>query len=156
VEVLKRCGIKTFHLTDIEEFLKTEEAVPRPEHLNDGHVPLQDVVLWYLRTYIEGIRDYQTVVLLMATNPWITSHDVDKAYSTYRSCPHSHGFSIVRSYNAQTAEENGLYIMDIDYILSNSFSYDVYTGMTIAPGIEIHTKKEYDIAKKSLENPTDS
>ena len=151
VKELQKCVENVVHLTDIEDFLSMEESIERPSHLNDGHIPLQDVVLWYLRTYVEGVKAYKTVILLMATNPWITSHDIDKGLSTFNNNPHAHGFNIIRSYNAQTSEENGLYIFDIDYALSNDYNYDVHTGMVIAPGLEIHNKKEYDIAKKTLE-----
>jgi len=152
VEVLKHCVRDVVHLTDIEEFLSEETSKERPEYLNDGHVPLQDVVLWYLKNYVDGVKDYKTVVLLMPTNPWITPHDVEKAILIYGMSK----FSVLRSYNAQTSEENGLYIMDIDYILSNDYSYDVHSGAVICPGIEIHTKKDFNIAKESLENTTDS
>jgi CMP-N-acetylneuraminic acid synthetase len=147
VEVLKHCVRDVIHLTDIEEFLKEKESMKRPEHLNDGHVPLQDVVLWYLKNHVDGKKDYSSVVLLMPTNPWITPHDVEKAVLNYNMSK----FSILRSYNAQTSEENGLYIMDINYILSNDYSYDVHTGAVICPGLEIHTEKDYEIAKRSLE-----
>jgi len=152
VDVLKQCVRDVVHLTDIEDFLKEEGSIERPEHLNDGHVPLQDVVLWYLRNYVDGVKDYNTVVLLMPTNPWITPHDVEKAILTYSMSK----FNVLRSYNANTGEENGLYILDIDYALSNDYSYDVYTGAVFCPGIEIHTKKDYNIAKESLEDIIDS
>jgi len=152
VEVLKQCVRDVIHLTDIEEFLSEKESMKRPEHLNDGHVPLQDVVLWYLKNYVDGKKDYKNVVLLMPTNPWITPHDVEKAILNYGMSK----FSVLRSYNAQTSEENGLYIMDIDYILSNDFAYDVHTGAVICPGNEIHTEKDYNIAKRSLEANEDT
>jgi CMP-N-acetylneuraminic acid synthetase len=151
VEVLKQCVRDVVHLTDIEEFLNEKESMKRPEFLNDGHVPLQDVVLWYLKNYVDGKKDYKSVVLLMPTNPWITPHDVEKAIINYGMSK----FSVLRSYNAQTSEENGLYIMDIDYVLSNDYSYDVHTGAIICPGVEIHTQKDYEIARSSLEeNPS--
>ena len=150
VEVLKSCVRDVIHLTDIEEFSKEKESHGRPEHLNDGHVPLQDVVLWYLRNYVDGVKNYDTVVLLMPTNPWITPHDVEKAILTYDMSK----FTVLRSYNSCTGEENGLYIMDIDYILSNDYSYDVHSGAVFCPGIEIHTKKDYNIAKENLEQNT--
>lgn len=148
VEQLTTLGIDTVHLTDIEEFLSREESIERPEHLNDGHVPLQDVVVWYLREYVENVKDYKTVILLMATNPWITYHDIEKAYMTYDSIGHN---TILRSYNAQTGKENGLYIFGIDYVLSNDYHYDVHSGCCICQGIEIHNRKDYNIAKKTLE-----
>jgi CMP-N-acetylneuraminic acid synthetase len=147
VEVLETCVRDVVHLTDIEEFLSEKNSVERPDHLNDGHVPLQDVVLWYLKNHVDGKKDYSSVVLLMPTNPWITPHDVEKAILKYGMSK----FSVLRSYNAQTSEENGLYIMGINYVLSNDYAYDVHTGAIICPGIEIHTQKDYEIAKRSLE-----
>ena len=148
VEQLKAIGLDTVHLTDIEEFLCEENAIRRPENLNDGHVPLQDVVVWYLREKVEGIKNYKTVVLLMATNPWITYHDIEKALMTYLAGDQK---TILRSYNASTGEENGLYIMDVDYVLSNDYHYDVHTRAIFAPGMEIHTAKDFKIARESLE-----
>ena len=119
-DVLSTCIKNVVHLTDIEEFLKEKDSISRPEHLNRDDTPLPDVVLWYLRK-ISGEKDYNTVILLMPTNPWITPHDVEKAISIY-----VHGkFRMLRSYSPLTYAENGLYIMDVDYMLSNAFVYDV-------------------------------
>jgi hypothetical protein len=46
--------------------------------------------------------------------------------------------------------------MGINYVLSNDYAYDVHTGAIICPGIEIHTKKDYEIARRSLEDNPDS
>lgn len=135
------------HLTDIEQWWDQENTYSRPEYLNYGNVPVQDVVRWFLFEHIEGKKDFETVVMLFPTNPFITPHDVEKALNLYNNGD----FNIIRSYNALTGGENGLYIYDIDYFLSNDYRYDVFTGAIILPGIEIHTKSDYLAAKKALE-----
>ena len=144
---LRKCIKDVVHLTDMEEFLSDPGSIKRPSWLNHGAVPLQDVVFWYLDG-LEDKKKYDTVCLLMVTNPWITSHDIEKAITRYRETKSN----ILRSYNTLTGEENGLYIFDIDYVLANEYVYDVHTSMVIVPGIEIHTEKEYNIAKKTFES----
>ena len=117
----------------------------RPERLNYDNVPLQDVIKWYCRLYGWGYAD--TVVVLMPTNPWIEKEDIQKALLLYDTGK----FNILRSYSSETASENGLYVIDIDYLLGNDYSYDVFTGGFVCPGIEIHTKEDYKLARRSLE-----
>lgn len=134
------------HLTDIKEFYGEDGAYARPERLNQDNVPLQDVVKWYFGSTL-AFHVYDTIVLLMPTNPWIEKEDIQKALLLYDKGK----FNILRSYNSETSTENGLYVIDIDYLLDNDYSYDVHTGGIMCPGFEIHTEEDYNLAKQCLE-----
>jgi len=87
-----------------------------------------------------------TLVGLMPTNPFITSDKIDEALERYWE----NGNLILRSYGKK-GNENGLYIVDIDVLLNGNqwdSRYDVYTGAIGAPGIEIHTKREWELTRE--------
>jgi hypothetical protein len=146
VETLNSVLEDVVHLTDIKEFYRENGTYARPERINQDNVPLQDVVKWYFGSTL-AFHVYDTIVLLMPTNPWIEKEDIQKALLLYNKG----NFNILRSYNSETSSENGLYVIDIDYLLSNDYSYDVHTGGMVCPGIEIHTEEDYQLARRSLE-----
>lgn len=138
-----------FHLTNIPEFSKSPYSVARPAFLNDGHVPLQDVVKWYVEKNYKPFFYKDAIVLLMPTNPFITEEDIEFAIKTFREKQ----MNILRSYD-DYGQENGLYIIDMNYLLDKTrppFQYDVYTGGVILPGREIHDEDDYTYAKTVLE-----
>jgi hypothetical protein len=132
---------QVYLLTDIQDSI-WPDTVQRPEELNGDSVPLQDVAKWFLSE-----KEYKQCALLMPTNPMIDSDHVREALSLVEG-----GCKIVRSYGVD-GEENGLYVFDVDYFLNNKYQYDVYTGAISAPGIEIHTQKDYEeVGKYYKEN----
>jgi hypothetical protein len=127
-------------LTNIQDTI-WYNTVQRPEELNGDDVPLQDVVKWFLNG-----TEYEQCVVLMPTNPMITSGDIREAIHLLDK-----GRKVVRSYDVN-GNENGLYALDVDYFLNNNYSYDVDTGAMQAYGTEIHYQHEYDNVKRFLEN----
>lgn len=136
---------KVIIATDILDLLKDPKiyTIRRPERLNDDKTPVQDVLEWLL----EAFSHYEIAVMLFPTNPLIDYTDVDKAIDMVSGGR----FNIVRSYNYDTGEENGLYVVEINYFLRNDYLYDVYTGMINCAGKEIHTMEEYKLIKRLLE-----
>jgi len=127
-------------LTDIKDTV-WHNTVQRPEELNGDDVPLQDVAKWFLTD-----TQFEQCVMLMPTNPTITSKDVREAiYMLDKGC------KVVRSYDIN-GQENGLYAFDVDYFVNNKYNMDVYTGSIHAFGTEIHYEHEYLNVKRFLED----
>jgi spore coat polysaccharide biosynthesis protein SpsF (cytidylyltransferase family) len=114
----------------------------RPTWTTDDSYPLQDVYKWFL--YDKKIEQ-GTLVALMPTNPMIDFELIGQALDIFNT----EEFSVLRSYG-YNHKENGLYIVNIEYMLYNSYMYDVYTGAIRADGIEIHTEEEFNQIKEAM------
>lgn len=141
-EKLESLGIETVVITNYE---MPYETVIRPDHLEADDAALQDVVLWYLNEWVGELDDIDAVIVLMPTNPLIHEEDIEEAIYKYRNT----GCNIVRSYDVN-GEENGLYLIDYDYLVSNQHAYDTYTCSIYADGIEIHTEDDLEFARRVL------
>lgn len=117
----------------------------RPAELSGFDASVQDVLDWFIES--EGLAEiYEYAVMLFPTNPYIKESHIKKAMKMVETGSPS----IVRSYD-RSGNENGLYVVDIDYMQNNSFLYDVYTKAINLPGKEIHSLAEYEAAKDELE-----
>ena len=136
-------------VTDIEG-IEDIESKPyivkgRPAELSGFDAPVQDVLDWFIED--EGLAsEYEYAVMLFPTNPCIKESHIKRAMKMVNS----DSPSIVRSYD-KSGSENGLYIIDIDYMQNNAFLYDVYTKAITLPGKEIHTWPEYERVRDELE-----
>lgn len=106
----------------------------------------------YLRAVGDVVQDdiynkYKYFISVMVTNPYITAAHISLMVNLLKSSK----FNMVRSYNLN-GSENGLYGGDINWLMSNDYNFDTHTGALIIPGKEIHTKKEFLLAKRKLSN----
>ena len=126
-------------LTDIDRFMedKTINTVFQPVHTRRPNVPIQSAVKWVIRWNEHWKENFDTVVYVMANCPESTAKHVKKGLKLYEE----NNLNVVRSYN-KNGVENGLHIYRLEYFLK--YFCDVYVGMIIAPGIEIHTIEDLD------------
>lgn len=148
IQKLSLAGIPHVKLITNMEELKGDYVVRRPKWLDDPEVPVHRVPFWYITEMLgSNVNVYKYCILLFPTNPFITVNHIKLALFTtiQGNC------NILRSYNEKTGTENGLYIFDIKYFLSNIDKYDTHTGAIFLPGEEIHNMSDYLKAKQKLE-----
>lgn len=137
--------------TDIDALFGLEQVrgviLKRPDYLNTDECPLQYVVKYAVDA--KGWEGARAIVVLMPTNPWITTPVIDRAIQFFLDG----NFDILRSYDPETSQENGLYVMKPSLFASDRYRtlfYDVHTGAIFVHGKEIHTADDYAKAKFEL------